>query len=316
MYKQDVFRKLAEVYALETIVENSPETLYAYDKLTLPRFSLHPFCIYHCVIFEYSRISSMSIYGYKRRREERKRQIFFQQKFVVILLAVVLFGSITYFIQREKHYHSIITQMADNGRVGNIMRGSMELGMDQEAEGTVLFCDIRGFTGIMETMQPHEALDFINKHMTELSQNVCARGGMVDKFDGDRIVTVFDQTDFESMDAVQAVTCAVDMVNIRNHLNAISGVPAKVGLGLASGRIVAGYLGSPEHKNYTVMGRCVNVAAVLCSIAQADEILMDQATRDLIGDRGETCRVDDLLLEGLEPIAVYRLLGIRSDSSI
>lgn len=257
----------------------------------------------------------MGIYGYKRRREERKRQIFFQQKSVVLLLAVVLFCSIAYFIQREKHYRSIITQMADRGRIGDIMRGSMELGVNHEGKGTVLFCYIRGLTGIMETMEPHEALDFINKHMTELSQNVCTRGGMVDKFDGDRIMTVFDQTDIRSMDAMQALECAVDMVNIRNHLNAISGIPAKVGLGIASGRIVAGYLGSPDHKNYTVMGRCVNVAAVLCNMARPDEILIDGKTRDLIGGHAEVRRVEDLILEGLEPIAVYQLIQLNGDSS-
>jgi adenylate cyclase len=257
----------------------------------------------------------MSIHGYKRRREERKQRIFFQQKFVVLLLAILLFCSISYFIQREERYRSIITQMADYNVVQSIMGGSMELGVTSEGQATVLFCDIRGFTGIMESMEPGEALDFINKHMTELSQNVGARGGVIDKFNGDRIMTVFNRTHTEEEDATQAIFCAIDMVKIRNHLNEISGIPAKVGLGIASGKVVTGYLGSPDHKHYTVMGRCVNVAAVLCNIAGADEILMDSETRDLIGKRANTRRVNDLIIEGLHPIPVYQLIGLTADTS-
>ena len=257
----------------------------------------------------------MSIYGYKRRREERKRQISLQQKLIVLLLAGALSVSVVYFIQREERYRFIIAQMADRSVVGSIMESAMELGVDREGQATVLFCDIRGFTRIMEGMNPHEAVDFINKHMTELVQSVYARGGVVDKFNGDRIMTIFDQTDFEESDARQAACCALDMVKIRNHLNEISGVPAKVGLGIASGRVVAGYLGSPNHKNYTIMGRCVNVAAVLCNQAGPDEILIDEDTYDLIADFAEVERVEDLLLDGLKPIAIYRLIRLGDATS-
>lgn len=132
---------------------------------------------------------------------------------------------------------------------------------------TILFTDVRGFTGLSEGAPPVELLDTLNEYFTELTRVIEAHGGIVDKYIGDAVMAVFGAPVETADHARRAVECARDLRRVLGAYNAsrtASGLPRlDTGMGLATGRVVAGNMGSAARHNYTVIGDTVNLAARL-----------------------------------------------------
>ena len=117
-----------------------------------------------------------------------------------------------------------------------------------------MFCDIRGFTALTQNMNPTEVIAMLNEHMTVLTRVVTEHHGVVDKFIGDSIMALFGAPKSYGDDALNAVRCAQQMMAERAKLNATSVYKIQMGIGLASGRVLAGNMGSADRSNYTVLG--------------------------------------------------------------
>jgi len=134
------------------------------------------------------------------------------------------------------------------------------------AEATVLFSDLRDFTSLSETLPPRELLAMLNRYFTGMVDIVLDHKGFLDKFIGDSIMAVFGVPLRGDDDAMRAVRAAVAMSHALEELNgvgAFAGRAFSMGIGLHTGQVVAGNVGSPKRMEYTVLGDTVNLAARL-----------------------------------------------------
>ena len=177
----------------------------------------------------------------------------------------------------QEKYRSVLNAVADRSVAEQLITQSGTLGGELR-HVTMLFCDIRGFTALTENMPPADVIDLLNEHMTALTDVAYQHGGIVDKFVGDLIMVLFGAPQSTGEDAVRAVQCALSMLRVRRELNEVTRHSLEVGIGLATGSVVAGCMGSDQRLSYTVVGHRVNLASRLCSIAQAGEIIMDDET--------------------------------------
>jgi class 3 adenylate cyclase len=179
----------------------------------------------------------------------------------------------------KDRYRAVLDAVADPSVAQRLLHESHDLGGIQKVV-TILFCDIRGFTALSERLDPTEVIDLINEHMTALTDIAYQHGGTVDKFVGDLIMVLFGAPESSGQDPAQAVACAIAMQHTRAALNAHSHVPLEIGIGIATGQVIVGCMGSKKRLNYTVLGHRVNLAARLCNAAGPGDILVDDNTRD------------------------------------
>jgi class 3 adenylate cyclase len=177
----------------------------------------------------------------------------------------------------QEKYRSVLNAVADRAVAQQLIEQSGTLGGELR-QVSMLFCDIRGFTAITEGMRPADVIDMLNEHMTALTDIAYEHGGIVDKFVGDLIMVLFGAPRSTGSDGLRAVQCAQAMLQRRGELNQTSKHSLEMGIGIATGAVVAGCMGSDQRLSYTVIGHRVNLASRLCSIAQPSEIVMDEET--------------------------------------
>jgi class 3 adenylate cyclase len=217
----------------------------------------------------------------------------------------------------KERYRSVLDLVADRSVAEQLLRGEVTLGGELR-DATVLFADICGFTAMSEHMAPSEVIALLNEHMTALTRVVHAHGGVVDKFVGDALMAIFGVPRADDTrvgvprsapdDARRAVAAARDMVVEREALNDRTGRHITMSIGIASGPMVAGCMGSADRLNYTVLGARVNLAARLCTEAAPMTILVDEPTRRALGTTVAVVPLPALLLRGFSaPVDAWRI---------
>lgn len=220
------------------------------------------------------------------------------------------FNEMTEGLKLNRKYQRLLAQVADRLVAEQLMNIEASLGGELR-EVSVIFCDIRGFTHLTAGMPPGEVIAMLNEHMTALTAIVHEHGGVVDKFVGDMIMALFGAPSAYGDDAMRAAQCALRMVLRRDELNEHSKWKFQVGIGIATGSVIAGCMGSEERLDYTVLGERVNLASRLCNKAAAGEVLIDDTTLEKLGDTATAEPVPDLELKGFtEPVTAHRLLGM------
>ncbi len=221
------------------------------------------------------------------------------------------FNEMTEGLALKERYGSVLDVIADKAVAQRLLAGAITLGGELK-DVSILFCDVRGFTALTEEMPPQHVIAMMNEHMTALTRVVHAHHGIVDKFVGDAIMAVFGAPATTGADAHAAVEAARGMIAARRRLNATAALPLEIGIGIASGDVVAGCMGSEQRMNYTVLGERVNLAARLCGKAGRMEVLIDEATRARVGDTVGVEALTTMDLKGFRtPVPVYRLLESR-----
>ncbi len=215
----------------------------------------------------------------------------------------------------KERYKTVLAQVTDREVADQLISGALALG-GEVRQVSVLFCDIRGFTALTENMPPAEVITMLNEHMTAMNRIVHLHYGMVDKFVGDLIMAVFGAPKSYGNDALHAVKCALGMVEERRRLNLSSRHRIEIGIGVATGEVVAGCMGSEDRLNYTVLGERVNLASRLCSNAEGCELLIDENTFLQLPADFRVEPTEPLALKGFSlPTAAYRLLGEPAESA-
>lgn len=213
-------------------------------------------------------------------------------------------------LQQRDAYRGILGKVSDETVAQAMISGDLDLELGGELKTvSVLFCDIRGFTGQTEHMHPTEIIGLLNEHMTAMTTIVRKHYGVVDKFVGDEIMAVFGALKSYGNDAGHAVACALEMIAERDRLNRDAKLPIEVGIGVATGEAVAGCMGSVDRLNYTVIGARVNLASRLCSEAGVMEVVIDDQTLSCLEpDRVESDAIEDLRPKGFSAnVAAYRV---------
>ncbi len=183
---------------------------------------------------------------------------------------------------------------------------------------TVLFADIRGFTAMSENMVAGEVLQMLNEYFEEMVEIVFEHEGTVDKFVGDEIMVIWGAPIAHEDDTARAIRAALDMqaalVAFNEHRESIGQHPIQIGIGINTGELVAGYIGSTRTMSYSVIGDTVNTAARLCSAAKAGEIIISDNTYESANaeEYFETVSVDPVNAKGKTlPIQAYRVIGSK-----
>ena len=182
----------------------------------------------------------------------------------------------------------------------------------EELEVTVLFSDIRGFSTMAERLSAREIAEIVGRHLGAMAEIVVEHGGMIDKFQGDAVMAVFGAPDPLEDHAERALRCAVAMQRRQAELNdagwgteSIDGL--HIGVGVNTGRVIAGAVGGGGRLEYTVIGDAVNVAQRLQSEAGGGEVVASAAT--VAASNGiDAESVGPRVVKGREePVEVYRL---------
>jgi class 3 adenylate cyclase len=220
------------------------------------------------------------------------------------------FNQMAHGLAQKEVYRQWLDMVADEQVAEQLVTGKISL-RGAEHEVTVLFCDIRGFTPLTQNMPPADVIRMLNEHMTALTQVVKLHNGVVDKFVGDLLMAIFGAPVSHGQDAFDAARCALDMLRKRAELNLSAQHRLEIGVGIATGRVVAGCMGSAARLNYTVLGERVNLASRLCSQAAGGEALMDQTTMERTTGFVVSQPAGLLNLKGFSaPVQAYKLEGL------
>lgn len=177
---------------------------------------------------------------------------------------------------------------------------------------TILFADVRGFTSMAERMEPEELIDSLNQYFTAMTDIVFRHGGTLDKYIGDSILAFFgDPIPFEDH-AERAVATAFEMQHqieaLRGKWLLERGEDLNIGIGISTGYVTVGNIGSPTRTEYTVIGNNVNLASRLSEKAEAGQILVSERTLVAVRDRVAASPVDEISLKGVHrPIRVFQI---------
>ena len=151
----------------------------------------------------------------------------------------------------------------------------------EKREVTVLFTDIRGFTSMSENMEPEKVVSTLNEYFSQMIDIVFKYNGTLDKIIGDELMVVYGAPTSSENDTERAIKTAIEMQQqiekFNNKRKKENEIPIKVGIGINSGLVVSGNIGSRDMMDYTVIGDTVNLGARLCSAAGPDEIIVSDS---------------------------------------
>ncbi len=199
------------------------------------------------------------------------------------------------------------------------IQGSLRPGGEKKV-CTVLFSDIRGFTRFSESRQPEEVVEFLNRYFTAMVDSITITDGVVDKFIGDAIMAHWGALLSQQDEAKRAVNSALLMRQSLIDLNqvfAMEGIPhIHFGLGINTGPVIAGQVGSEKRLEFTVIGDAVNLASRIEYLNKefGTDILVSESTRRILGDEYRLVAMPPVRIRGkVDPQQTYAVLGRIND---
>lgn len=210
--------------------------------------------------------------------------------------------------QKLERYHSpaVVERITHGG-------GEIEMMQADERDVTVLFADAVGFTDRCERTDPGEVAELLNRYFSRMADMVFRHEGTLDKFIGDCLMAVFGAPFPLEDHPMRAVESALDMRDALRELNTELPESERMEfrVGMHSGRVVAGDIGSAKRSDYTVLGATVNLAARLQgSVAEPGQIIISDTTADALGGRYELRPVGDFQPKGISrPVKCFELVG-------
>ena len=188
-------------------------------------------------------------------------------------------------LQERDRVRNLLGKVVSPEIASELLSKTIELG-GEERQATILFSDIRQFTNLCEGRNPKEILQLLNRYLSQMSNAIEDHDGVIDKYIGDAIMALFDLPVSRKNAAEQAVLSAIAMSKALTLLNIDlakeNQTLIRIGIGINSGNVVAGNMGSPSRLNYTVIGDSVNLASRLESLTQyfGVGIIVSEATKE------------------------------------
>ncbi|MGO8788315.1 MAG: CHASE2 domain-containing protein [Terriglobia bacterium] len=198
--------------------------------------------------------------------------------------------------------------------------GGLRLGGEEE-ELTALFADIRGFTTLSENLAPAQLVELLNEYLTEMTEIIFKNWGTLDKYIGDAIMAFWGAPYPQTDHALRACRAGLEMLQSLQRLQAgwlSRGVPRlDIGIGINTGTMLVGNMGSKIRKNFTIMGDNVNLASRLEGINRqfGTQLIISESTFLLVKDQVIARELDFIRVKGkMQPVKVYELLSLAADS--
>ena len=229
-------------------------------------------------------------------------------------------------LREKEHIRETFGQYVDPRIVQRVLEKRLSADRGERQTMSVFFSDLEGFTRLCEGLTPDMAVRFLNRYFALMSAGVRERQGIVDKYIGDAVMAFWGPPFVEPADHARlACLAALDQMarleTFRAALPELFGVThglptVNVRMGLASGDVTVGNIGSETSRGYTVIGDTVNLASRLeqANKFYGTRILVSDATRNLAGDMLAFREIDSLRVVGkLEPVKVHELLGLAGE---
>ncbi|TPX42400.1 hypothetical protein SeLEV6574_g05624 [Synchytrium endobioticum] len=206
----------------------------------------------------------------------------------------------------------VVMKMTERDGLHSIRRGG-----GREVMGTILFVDIRGFTNISEKSPAADVVELLNEYFERLVKVVFTYDGVVDKYIGDALMATFGTLQGETDAEFRAVCAALDFRRTIAELNMErkrqNKTPIVIGVGVNTGTCLAGFIGSAQRLEYTVIGDNVNISSRLCSMAGENQVLISESTHEAVRGRVESHELGKKKLKGkVTEINVYEVLTARA----
>jgi adenylate cyclase len=186
---------------------------------------------------------------------------------------------------------------------------------------TVMFTDLRGFSAISESLPPQSVVEMLNIYLHEMTDIVFKYAGTINEFTGDGLLVLFGAPSVRHSDADRALACALEMqlaMKKVNVLNQERGFPElEMGIGINTGKVVAGNIGSDIRTKYAVVGRNVNLASRVESFTVGGQILITQATLDAVSVEVKIAGEFTAPFKGIrEPVTMHDISGIAGEYNL
>lgn len=180
---------------------------------------------------------------------------------------------------------------------------------------TVLMSDLRGFSDLSDTRDPEEMVQILNRYLEAMTQVIDRYDGVIDEFIGDAILTVFGIPEEKADDPARAVACSLAMQQALSDLNRElleDGLPPlEMGIGINTGPVVVGNLGSETRTKYGIVGAVVNIASRIESNTVGGQVLLGEATHALVSDQVTAQPPMTVMMKGLKkPLVCYPVTAI------
>jgi len=194
-----------------------------------------------------------------------------------------------------------------------------------ERRMTAIFTDVKGFSTISEKLSPGELVSLLNRYLSAMSDVILSEKGTIDKYEGDAIIAFFGAPLDLADHALRACVSAITMRRLESELNVIimeqklSPSPLLTRIGINTGKMVAGNMGTQNKMNYTIMGNAVNLAARLEGVNKqyGTWILASEDTVRETGDSLLARKLDRVRVVGInEPVRLYELVNTMNDASV
>ncbi len=183
----------------------------------------------------------------------------------------------------------------------------------QKKELTILFSDIKSFTTYSSTMKPDEIQKLLNEYFGAMVDIVFKHEGTVDKFIGDGLMVFFGDPEPQADHALRGVLAAIEMQKktraLKKRWEAEGKFPIRIRVGINTGPVVVGNMGSERRLSYTVLGANVNLAQRLEASAPVEGIMISRRTHELVRDHIRTNPLEPVKVKGIdEPIEVWEVV--------
>jgi len=231
-----------------------------------------------------------------------------------IIGAIVVFNDIS----KEKRIQSNLSRYIPQHLVQEVMnQDNLSLLKGNFSKCSILFSDIRNFTTLTEEFGAIQIVELLNKYFEAMIASVHRYNGILDKYIGDAMMTVFGVPYANISDSKNAVHCALDMFAMLDNLNKTNKkLPTlNIGIGISTGNVVSGNIGSEKRFEYTVIGDSVNLAARLESATKVYgvNLLICEHTFNEVKDTFHCREIDTLIVKGKQaPVKVFSVISQKT----
>ncbi|WP_144393773.1 adenylate/guanylate cyclase domain-containing protein [Pleionea sediminis] len=222
-------------------------------------------------------------------------------------------------LEEKEKVRNLLGKVVSSEIAEELLSKDIELG-GEEKEATILFSDIRQFTTLCEGYSAKEILNVLNIYLTSMSEAIENNKGVIDKYIGDAIMALFGIPLSNNTDANQSVSAAMSMIENLKKLtekSQLGQLNFQMGIGINTGLVVAGNMGSPNRLNYTVIGDAVNLASRLEGLTKyyGVNIIVSESTRNR-ATNWEFLELDKVIVKGkAEPIIIFQPIATKGQLS-
>ena len=230
------------------------------------------------------------------------------------------FNRMVHQLTERERLHDAFGRYVSKELTEDVMKHGVNLG-GQSLPVTIMFTDLRGFSAISESLPPEQVVEMLNIYLKEMAEVIYKHSGTINEIMGDGLLLVFGAPTGRSDDAERAMACAIEMQlampGVNKRLSGMGFQEIEMGIGINSGQVVAGNVGSDMRTKYAVVGSTVNMAARVESFTVGGQVLVTGSTLSQISVDLKMAGEFSTNFKGIkEPVTMYDIAGIAGDYNL